>query len=404
MPPDGPSRTATASVSGPRPRELDLFAYVLLLLSHLRFIALCGVVAFLAMTVAMLLVKPRFAATAVMIVPQNNAGAAALSAKLSATGANLDLLGGGYELYADILKSRTVADRLIKDFDLMKEYGARDLPQAEFVLGSVTRVETQREGVLRVTVQDHDAKRAADLANDYLHQLDVLNSQLALTAVGQERAFFEREMVAEKDRLADAEVALEQNQESYSGLSPEAEATADLSALEATRVQLRTAEVRLGALLTSETDANPDVIRTRSEIAGLSAQLNALQHGKSSAETGTPTKAVPEQTLQYTRRLRDVKFHEALFEALEREYEAAKQQEAKSPSIVEVLDPAVPALHKAWPPRTAYCLIAAVGGLIAGMLLVTLKAFVLAYTQAPQNRAQLDALKRQYRHLLRRPA
>jgi tyrosine-protein kinase Etk/Wzc len=364
----------------------------------------CGIFAFLAMLVAMLLAKPRFASTAVMIIPQGNPGAAALTAQLGATAANLDLLGGGYELYADILKSRTVADRLIGDYNLMKEYGAKNMAQAEMVLGGATQVEAQRDGVLRVTVQDADPQRAADLANDYLHQLDALNSKLALTAVGQERAFLEREMVAEKDRLADAEVALEQNQENLTGLPPEAEATADLSALETTRVQLRAAEVRLDALLTSETDANPEVIRTRSEIAGLASQLNALQHGTSSAETGTPTKAVPAQALQYTRRLRDVKFHEALFEALEKEYEAAKEQEAKSPSIVEVLDPAVPALHKAWPPRTTYCLIAGAAGLVAGVLLVTLQALVLAYTGAPQNREKLQALELRYRNMFRRSA
>jgi uncharacterized protein involved in exopolysaccharide biosynthesis len=137
-------------------------------------------------------------------------------------------------------------------------------------------------------------------------------------------------------------------------------------------------------------------VRVRGEIAGLTAELNELEHGAQSVETGTPVKQMPQQTLEYTRRLRDVKFHEALFELLEKQFEVAKQEEAKSPSIVEVLDPAIPSEFKAWPPRTVYCLIAALAGVFAGVMLVTLNAFVRAFVEAPQNAERIAGLKRQY--------
>ena len=142
-------------------------------------------------------------------------------------------------------------------------------------------------------MQDTNPQRAADLANDYLHQLDLLNGQLVLSSVGEQRVYLEREMVKEKNALADAEVALKQVEESGSGLPPEALATAGLNALESTRVQLRAAQIRLASLLVSETDANPEVVRTRSEIAGLNAQLNSLQSGSSSVENGVPTHQAP---------------------------------------------------------------------------------------------------------------
>ena len=213
-------------------RELDLFAFALLLLRNLWFIIGCGIVAFLIMLVAMLHAKPRFASTAVMIVPQGNATSAELTSQLTVS--TMDLLGGGYELYGDILRSRVVADRLIEDYDLKTVYGTTDQITAENILGALTKVETAREGLVRVTVEDTNAQRAADLSNDYLRQLDILNSKLVLSSIGQERAYLEREMVKEKDALADAEVALKQVQESTSGLPPEAVATAGLSALEMT--------------------------------------------------------------------------------------------------------------------------------------------------------------------------
>jgi tyrosine-protein kinase Etk/Wzc len=373
------------------PRELDLFAFALLLLDNLRFILCCGLLAMAGMAVMMWRTKPRFSSTAVMIVPQGNSKASLLEEQLSANTA--DLLGGGYELYADILRSRTVADRLIKDNNLMQAYHAQDLEGAENLLGVLTQVRTLPEGVLRVSVEDNDPNRAADLANDYLHQLDLLNSQLVLSSIGEERAYLEREMIKEKDALADAEVALKQVQESTSGVAPEAEASGALSALESTRAQLRAAQVHLGALLQSETDSNPEVTRTRAEIETLARQLNALQNGSSSAETGTPTARVPEEALVYTRRLREVKFHETLFDLLEKQFEAAKQQEAKTPSIVQVLDPAIPALHKSWPPRTYYCTIAGVTGLIAGIFLVILRSFIVSYMAADGNASRVLQIK-----------
>lgn len=390
-----PSSGSPAAGNGPASGrgELDLLGFALFLFQNLRFILGCGLVALLIMTVFMLLAKPRYAATAVMIVPQTNVTAASLQAQLSLS--TMDLLGGGNELYADILKSRTVADRLIANHGLLAAYKTDKLESAEDALGGRTTVETAREGVIRVTVQDTDRQRAADLANDYLRQLDLLNTSLVLSTASQQRAFFEREMVKEKDALADAEVALKQLQESdgKSGLPPEAEATAALTALETTRAQLRANQVRLAALLTAETDANPEVVRLRSQIADQEGQLVGLERGQASSVNGTPTNQVPARTLEFTRRLRDVKFHETLFGLLEKEFETAKQQEAKSPSIVQVLDQAVPPKRKAWPPRLLYCLVAAVGGVCLGALFVSLRSFFWKFMQAPENRSQIQELK-----------
>ena len=258
-------------------------------------------------------------------------------------------------------------------------------------------MQTQREGVVRVTVQDTDPRRAADLANDYLKQLDILNSHLVITSIQREGAYLESEMIKEKDALADAEVALVQVQKSTAGLPPDTQASGAFNALESTRAQLRADQIALDAKLTGETEANPDVVRLRSEIAGLTSQVQSLQSGSASTTNDTPTSAVPQQTLLYTRRLRDVKFHETLFSLLENQFEQAKQQQAKDPSIVQVLDPATPSIHKAWPPRTYYCLMAALVGTIVGAILVAFKAVIMAYVRNPRNADRLRQLKTFYR-------
>ena len=389
-PPQGSTPTAV-----PPPRELDLFAFALMLVRHIPFIIGCGLLAFGWMLVAMLRAKPRFAATAVMIVPQGNVTSANLASQLSLTTA--DLLGGGYELYADIIKSHRVEDPLIADFNLQKVYGTARLDDTEDTLDALTAVATTREGVVRVTVQDTDPKRAADLANGFLRELDLVNKDLVLTSIGLQAAYLHQEMTGEKNALADAEVALKEVQIKTGGLPPDAQAGAGLSALETTRAQLRADQIHLSALLTSETDSNPEVVRLRSQIASESAQVESLQMGSDSTLNGTPTTNIPAQALEYTRQLREVKFHETLFDLLASQYEQAKEQEAKNPSIVQVLDAAKPSTKKAWPPRTYYCLMALVVGLVVGVFLVTSKAVVMAYVRNPNNAPKIEQLKTLYR-------
>jgi uncharacterized protein involved in exopolysaccharide biosynthesis len=382
--------------NGPQLRELDLFGLVATLLRQLRFILGCGAVAFLCMAVSMLRAKPRFSSTAVMIVPQGNGTAGGeLAAQLSLN--TLDLLGGGYELYADIIQSRTVADRLIDDYHLKTVYGVSKDEAAEAILGNLTKVQTQREGVIRVTVQDTDPQRAADLANDYLRQLDALNTRLVLTSIRAQSKYLETEMTNEKNALENAEVALKETEENSNGLAPESEANAGFNALVSTRAQLRADEVKLAAMRTGETESNPEIIRLKAEIAGLTQQLDATERGAASLENGVPTGKVPEKVLTYTRQLREVKFHEQIFEILQKQYESAEQQAAKTPSIVQVLDPAVPAFHKSWPPRTYYCVIAGVCGTLAGVFLVLLWAFLQAYVKNPRNAEKLRELKQIYK-------
>lgn len=379
--------------------ELDLFGLGMLLLRNWKIILGCGVLAFCGMVVMMLRAQPRYASTAVMIAPQNTT-AASLTARLGG-GSPLDLLGGSaFELYVDLLKSRTVADRLIEQHDLVKAYGVKRIGQAEATLASLTHIDASRDGVLRVTVEDSDRNRAAVLANDYLNQLQMLNSTLVLTSVGQERAYLQGELYKEKNALADAEVALKEVQEKTGGLPPDATANTSLNALATTRAELRAAQIRLASLLTGETEQNPEVVRVRSEIAGLAAQLEQLQRGADSEINGTATSKVPEQTLEYTRRLREAKFHEQLFELLEKQYSDARLQEAKTPQIVQVLDPAIPSTDKAWPPRTFYCLVAGLMGMVAGLFFVLLRALVSAYARAPRNHVKLQELRAFFRSLL----
>ena len=298
-------------------------------------------------------------------------------------------MGGGNELYDDILKSHAVTGRLIARFNLKQHYGAMDLEGAEKALASRTVLTATTEGLIQITVQDEDPKLAADVANAYAEELDYENHQLANSQVSQQRRYFEQEMIKEKNALADAEVVLKQSEEKTGVIEPGLQVQAGLGAIENTRAQLRLRQVELGALEQSETSENPDIIRVRGEIASIESQLRALQ-SEGGPEAGTPTAKNPERVLAYVRNLREVKFHEAVFDLLSREYVTAKEQESKDISSVEVLDRAVPAEHKTWPPRTVYCLAACFFGVFFGIAYTVVEKIFQTIARNPANRARLQ--------------
>jgi len=53
--------------------------------------------------------------------------------------------------------------------------------------------------------------------------------------------------------------------------------------------------------------------------------------------------------MDYVRKLRDVKYHELVFELLAKQFELAKLDEAREGSIIQVVDPAVPPDRKSFP-------------------------------------------------------
>jgi tyrosine-protein kinase Etk/Wzc len=364
--------------------ELDLFLLALLIKRKSRRTMMTAVGGLLFVLILLVFTKPRFSATAALLVPQPSGSASSLALKLAMGG--LDLGGGTSEVYEDILESRTVADRLIEQYRLKDVYKLKYLAAAEKELASRTKIVTSKEGLVRVTVQDDDPKRAADIANSYLTELDRLNEGLAVTSAGQQRLYFEREMTKEKDSLADAEVELKKTQEATGILVPQTQVAANLGAIEQTRAQLRVRQVQLGALLQGATSENPNVIRLQAEISGLESQLQAMQSGTGSGvATGIPTSKAPERALEYIRKEREVKFHEAVFALLAKQYELAKQEEAKTVSLIEVLDRATVPERKSWPPKTLFCLLGLVGGALAGVVWTLIEAFVQTVVANPRN-------------------
>jgi capsule polysaccharide export protein KpsE/RkpR len=210
------------------------------------------------------------------------------------------------------------------------------------------------------------------------------NGRLALTDAAQRRLFFQEQLEREKNALADAEVELKKTQEQTGLIAPNGQTQVEIEATAQIRAQIASRQVELGAVRQGATDQNPQVVRLQTEINGLEQQMQKMENDPRRRTTGSvqlSTAKVPELALQYVRKLREVKYHEVLFELISRQYESARLDESRESPLLQVIDRAVVPDKKSGPPRKLAMLASLVVGALFGSIWVILRPLVKTLRQ-----------------------
>jgi len=391
---------AAGTKSDTEDEGIDLMELAILLMRGkkiiLRFVLIAMAVTAI---VVYLIIKPMYTARAVFLAPQNSPGSgmAQLAGQLGALGAvsGLGGLKSTGDVYVGILGSRTIADTLIKRFDLQKIYKAKKLSDTEKKLKNRSKFILGKDTLITISVEDHDPKRAAEIANGYLDALHDQNGRLALTDSAQRRLFFQQQLEREKNALEDAEVELKKTQEKTGLIVPGGQTLAEIQASSNIRAQIASRQVELAALKQSATDQNPAVVRLQTEIAGLQEQKQNLESGTGPRHPGNmqlPTAKAPELIFEYVRKQREVKYHETLFELLAKQYESARLDESRDAPFIQVVDTALVPDKKSGPPRILLIFASGLLGAFAGAAWVVFRSFIVTLQSDPVKAGRLQAL------------
>ncbi len=356
----------SAARLSPDEDEISLLDLVVVLAENIRLLVFGSLAAGMAALGIAFLITPTFTATTKILPPQQQQSASsllasqlgALSGLAGAAGLNLK---NPSDLYVAIIKSRTIADRMVDRFKLLEIYGEKFRQHARKKLAGATNVSAGKDGLITIEVDDDDPKRAADMANAYVEELTRLNDGLAITEAQQRRAFFEKQLRTTSDSLKSTQLALGETgvPETLIKSSPEA-VVAGIAQLKA---RISAQEVKVSTMRAYLTEQAPELQLASSELASLQAQLTQVE--KDQPAKGSQRRA------EYLNRFRDFKYQETLFELLAKQYEAARLDESREGSL-QVVDVAVPPELKSKPKKA---LIAVLTTLAAGALL-TLYVFL----------------------------
>jgi tyrosine-protein kinase Etk/Wzc len=329
-----------------------------------------------------LVMKPYYQATTILMPPASTSmglsaaigGALAGNAAPLIADGSLGIKNTG-ESYVSLLSSRTVEDAVIRRFNLMDEFKKKRMSDTRKVLEErITIFYGPRDGLIRMSVEDHDPDRAAELANGYVEEFRKFSATLAVTEASKRRQFYQQELTNTKDKLADAEQQLKISEERTGILNTDAQAKALIESSAALRAQVASKEVQITSLEMYAAENNPTLETAKRELAALQSQLSRLDTSRvgSSEDLILSKGNISEGSIEYIRRLRDVKYYETLFEMLAREFESAQLDEARQGATIQIVDKALPPDKKMPQYRAFIILVAAFIGCLAtsGWLIV----------------------------------
>jgi uncharacterized protein involved in exopolysaccharide biosynthesis len=290
------------------------------------------------------------------------------------------------EMYIGILKSRTVFDKIIDRFGLIKLYDVKYKEDARKELAKVITAKSGKDGIIVVTVEDRDPKRAADMANAFVEELVGVSKGLALTEAAQRRLFFEEQLKDIKISLTKAEEGIRGFQEKTGALKIDDQARAVIQGIGNLRAQIAAREVQYKVAQTFATPQNPDLQRIEEELRGLKSELNKLEkRGGNNHDPLMPTGRMPSVGMEYLRKLRDVKYNETLYELLAKQYEMAKLDEARDAAVIQIIDKAVQPERKVKPKRALIVILSTILGFLAAIFYILYVERKKLYENYPTN-------------------
>jgi uncharacterized protein involved in exopolysaccharide biosynthesis len=243
-------------------------------------------------------------------------------------------------------------------------------------------------------VTDKDKKRVADMANAYPDQLRILSKTLAVSEASQRRLFYEEQMSQAKESLLSAELDFQQVQQKKGLVQPEAQAKAVIESIAALHAKVAAKEVEVTALRSYSTEHSPELQLAESQLSSLQGEAARLEQQNHSSGFGDFGLAdVPGAGLDYLRAEHDLKYQQALFDLLMKQYDAAKLDEAKEAAVIQVVEPAIEPDRKTSPKRSLILLIAIILGLFIGCISALFLWWKELAQSDPQTEMQMEGLK-----------
>jgi uncharacterized protein involved in exopolysaccharide biosynthesis len=390
--------------AGGRDDEISLLDLLIVLAERRRLIFWVTAGFAIAAVILAFVLPVRYTATVTLLPPQQNSSLGAqLAAQLGSLGGLAQMAGGGSSLlknpndmFVAMFKSRSVEDAMIQRFGLMQEYHRKYLSDTRKAFEKYATVDgSSKDGLIHISVEDHDPRRAAAMANGYVDAFRALSQNLAITEAQQRRLFFENQLKLANTKLADAEEAMQETEQKTGVIALDSQARALVESAAALRAQVAAKEVEIQAIETYATGENAQLVQAEQELTSLRAQLAKLGGGGNNPDSIiVPKGQMTAASLEYVRRLRDVKYYETIFDILARQFELAKLDEAKEGALIQVVDPAIVPDKKSSPKRALIVIVAIFLGFFMGVFYALWQSALQHMKDDPETASKLTLLRR----------
>ncbi|MEA2030859.1 MAG: Wzz/FepE/Etk N-terminal domain-containing protein [candidate division Zixibacteria bacterium] len=339
--------------------ETSNFLLFLELLARKRALILGIVLICTAIAVVVSFVLPKwYEAKALLLPPKDVSFVSSNLSYLAETssltkGLDLPMMVTPSDVYARMLKSRTIATQIIKQFDLTNRFKSDNLSEAYETLMDKTDFRVTDEGLLKVSFQDKDPEFAAKVTNSFVKELEKVNEEIKTSRVRQSRIFIEDRLESVKATLDSARKEFQQFQLINKAIDFDEQTK--LAFNQAVGLKVRLAELDISVKLNkeklgSDNSKLQELLKKRKTVK---EQLQELEHkNPDSSFFSLPISSIPSLRGKYEVLYSRVRVNESLYKILLEQYEQVKFQEQEYASTITVLDWATPPDIRVSPKRT----------------------------------------------------
>lgn len=250
------------------------------------------------------------------------------------------------DVFAEILESRLLSEAAIRKFGYERIYRKKGIDRTLREFRRHLVVNVNAAGILSVAFEDQDPRRAADVTNFLVEELDRFNVGTYKTRGKRLRQFLETRLAEVQRQLATVEDTLQRYERRNRVVT--GAATESVGGMSEILVQKFNLETQRAYVSSYTSPGNP-------ELQSIDRQLSALR---------TEIGKLPEVRLEAARLILNVEVQRKLFTLMTGQLEDARMQETRDTPTVTVLDMAVAPQLKDRPTRSLLVAAAALAALL----------------------------------------
>jgi tyrosine-protein kinase Etk/Wzc len=279
-----------------------------------------------------------------------------------------------------ILKSRSLAERLISDLDLVPALvkkpdkvkaprTAAGLALEYLMKKSFSVTSDDKTSLITISAETEDPKLSRDIANRAVLILEEILNAKALTVSKKNLQLYQDQIAEQEQKMQDLQKQLTDYQKKTKILTPEGQVEQTMTLYSSLIQQKIATEIDLSRLESALSSDNPRVVSLRSQLDAIDRQIQSIQ-GATAKGGAVSLSDTPDALVKYQNIFQDLEIATKIYEGLLANLENEKLQENQDQLFVEVIDPAVAPEKKSAPRRSLIVIAVTTAGVLFSVLLL----------------------------------
>jgi len=336
-------------------RGFDILDYLLIISKWKKVIIssiiVSGIITYLAIY---FLIPARYDATAIILPSEQDQMSAVGSFLKSFSNLPVSIPGlknSNNDIYKTIIYSRTMLEKLINKFDLVKEYNRKTFDDVLEDAAGYISADENKEGAYEIKVRSISPQKAADMANFLVEELNKTVIEMNVQKSKDNRQFLEKRYDEIKKNLRVSEDSLTRFQKTSGILLAEEQTKASIEAYTKMEADLMSKQSEVAILKKVYGEDSPQIKNAVIALDEYNRKLENLKKGKENTDLLMAIKNLPANGMTYVRLFREVTIYNKMLEFIIPLYEQVRFEEQKNIPVLQIVDHAKAPEKRAYPKR-----------------------------------------------------